>query len=134
MNAATKTKWAGVLGTVILILTTVQTFVTAPPLSVETAFRWGAILTYATLAATAWRQYLSPDISNTAAQATIWTAVIATVAGLLELIPAFDIPEALEQKIRWGITLAVAIFNSLSSRFLPSRARQELLQERKHQV
>lgn len=133
MNAATKTRWANILTAIASMLAIFQTFLTSPPFSTDQVFTMGAIVTYLTLVITTWKQYLSPEVSNTGGQVTIVIAIIATLTGILDLLNVFHMSDKTEQYIRWGITVAAAILNILSKQIFPSRSQKENMQDLKYE-
>lgn len=125
MNAATKSQIANVFTSLSLILVVLQTLIMTPPFTPHQVYVWGAILTYATLIVTTWKQYLSPDVSNVGSRITIWIAIGATVAGLLDFYSVIPLSENASQWVKWSITLAVAIINVLSKQLFPSEAQKD---------
>lgn len=121
MNAANKTRLANILTALVTIFALAQTFLTSPPFDPATIAVVTAILTYAVLAATTWKQYLSPEVSTTGAWFTFWTAVAATLTGLGDLFNVFHFTPHTAQLIKWAITSVVAIINVLSKQIFPSQ-------------
>ena len=131
MNAATKTRIANILTALASILAIFQTFLTSPPFSTQSVFVMGAVVTYATLLVTTWKQYLSPEISNAGGNVTIVIAIAATLTGLLDLFNVFTLSGHTEQMIKWGITVAVAILNILSKQIFPSQSMKDNMKDLK---
>lgn len=133
MNLANKTKWANVLTALASILAIGQTFLTSPPFTTETVATVGAVLVYLTLLATTWKQYLSPEVSNTGGQITIWIAVIATLTGLGDLLNIFHFSDHTSQYIKWGFTVLAAILSILSKQLFPSAVQKDKMADLKMQ-
>ena len=131
MNANSKIRWANILTAIASIIAIVQTFLTTPPFSTETVFTIGAVLTYVSLLATTWKQYLSPEVASTGTKVTIAIAIAATLAGLLDLLNVTHFSDQTEQYVRWGITVASAILNILSKQIFPSSEQKETMREAK---
>lgn len=124
LNAAQKLRLSNFLTAITSVILIFQTKLTHPPYDEHTVFFWGTILTYASLLSTTWKQYLSPDVSNTAGQVTLWIAAGATVAGLADLLPIIHLKPEWQQNARWWITVVVAIINVLSKQLFPSERQK----------
>ena len=133
MNASKKARWANILTSIVATIAIVQSAITNPPFSDATIFLLSSIFTYLALAGTAWKQYLSPDVSVTGQSVTIWIAVIATIAGLVDLLPAVNIPPATSQWIKWAISIIIMIINVLSKQIFPSEMQKEKMHDLKKQ-
>lgn len=134
MNSSLKTRWANILTTLVAIIAIVQGgMLTNPPFTNQAVLVLGAIFTYLTLAGTAWKQYLSPEVSNTGTKVTIWIAIIATIAGLADLLPIVHFPDTVVQWIKWGISISMMIINILSKQLFPSEMQKDKMHELKEQ-
>ena len=133
-NLAQRAKWTNILTAIATVVGVLQTTLTTPPFSVSVVFIFGAVLTYSILVLTAWKQFLSNDISDTGAHVTIIIAIIATVAGLVDLIPIFKVQPLVAQWIKWGISIVVLILNVLSKTLFPSIAQTAKMEELKTQI
>jgi hypothetical protein len=85
------------------------------------------------MAMTAWKQALSPEISNTALRLTIATAIAATIAGLGDLLNIVHISTSTAAYIKWGISIFVMIINILSKSLFPSDDQKDRVFEMKKQ-
>ncbi len=133
MNAATKLRLANIFTTLVMIIAIIQTFFTTPPFTPHAVYVWGAVLAYLAMALTTWKQYLSPEISNTGGQITLWIAVAATITGVLDLLNVFDWSADTEKWIKWGVTVVVAIINVLSKQLFPSQLQKDNVKQLKTQ-
>ena len=133
MNAAIKAKWSNILTAIVVILTTLQTFITEPPFTSSQVFPWGGILTIAVSLLTIWKQYLSPDVSATGAKVTLVIAIIATLTGVADLVNVLPIPATTGQYIKWGVSVLVAILNVLSKTIFPSYEQNKRMEDLKKQ-
>jgi hypothetical protein len=131
MNAATKTKIANLITAFVSIIAVVQTLLSNPPLTDGEIIVAGTILTYLNLALTAWKQYLSAEVSSTGVRVTIWIAVAATLTGLANVVNIFHFSDHTSQTIRWLITIAIAVVNILSKQLFPSDFQQDKNEELK---
>ncbi len=131
MNAAKKTRVANILTALATVFAVIQTFLTSPPFSPEMISVGTALLTYAVLISTTWKQYLSPEVTDTGVRITIWIAVVATLTGLLDLMHIVNFSPIVSQYIKWGITVAVAIINILSKQLFPSTLQKENMHDLK---
>ena len=132
MNKATKSRWANILTTIVAVIAIIQGgMLTNPPFTEKMVIVLGAIFTYLTLAGTAWKQYLSPDVSDTGAKVTIWIAVIATIAGLTDLLPFISLPETTTQWVKWAISISMMVINILSKQLFPSELQKDKMHELK---
>ncbi len=126
MNAATKLKWAARLSLIVAMLAALQFFVNENNFPAAVVAIAGPIIFYLVTTLTVWKQYLSPDVNNTGATVTIWFAVIASIAGIGDLIGdlsgAFHIPDKTAQYIRLGITIVVTLLNVFSNTIFPSQS------------
>ncbi len=121
MNKATEARLANIFTALVAVIAVIQgTFLTNPPLSDSTIYTWGAVFTYLAMGLTAWKQYLSPDVANKGVTVTIWVAIIASLAGLTDLLGIFHFNEHVAQTVKWGISLLVTILNVMSKQFFPS--------------
>lgn len=133
MNSAKKTRWANILTAIASILAIGQTFLTNPPFTPAVIATVSVIFVYATLLATTWKQYLSPEVSNTGAYVTIYIAAIATVTGLADLLNIFHFSAHTAQYIKWAITVLAAILSILSKQIFPSVIQKQKMGELKYQ-
>lgn len=133
MNLAIKTKWANVLTALASVIAIVQTFLTSPPFTPELITTLSIILTYAALLATTWKQYLSPEVSNTGGQVTIVIAIIATLTGAGDLIGIFHFSDHTGQYIKWGFTVLAAILSIVSKQLFPSIDQKDKMADLKLQ-
>lgn len=135
MTVLTREAGVKLLTIAVAVLTLLQLYVPQMPLiNKETAILVSAIFMYLATAFTAWKQYLSCDISTKKAlHSTLLIAIIATIGGLNELVNNFgerfiQINSILGQWIRFSLTAIVAMLNFLSKEIFPS---QELIIKRK---
>lgn len=133
MNSATKSRWANIFTALVAIFAIGQTLLMTPPFTPHQVYVWGLVLTVLSVAFTKWKQFLSPDVSGTGEKVTIWIAIAATIAGLLDLLPAFSLPVAVSQWIKWGVTVLMVILNILSKQLWASELQKEKMQELKQQ-
>lgn len=132
MNTATKARIANALTTVVAIVAIIQGgMLTNPPFTEKMIFVLGAVFTYITLAGTAWKQYLSPDVSSTGTKVTIGIAIVATLAGLADLLPIVNLPDTTVQWVKWGISISMMIINILSKQIFPSEMQKDKMYELK---
>ena len=133
MNAAIKAKTSNIITAVTAAAAILQTLIVNPPFSDRSVYVIGAILTYVVLVLTYVKQFLSPDVNAKAERFTIWTLVVASVAGLADLIGVFDLNEKTEAWIRWGISVVIALVNILSRTFFPSYEQNKRMEQLKQQ-
>lgn len=131
MNASSKLRWANILTALASIIAVVQTMLTSPPFTPEQVILWGTVFTYLTLAATSWKQYLSPEVSNTGAQVTLWMAVAITAGGLVDILGVFKFSDKTAMYVKWGITVLVAVINILSKQIFPSASQKSRVEDLK---
>ena len=131
MNAALKTRIANILTALAFVFATVQTFLTNPPFTAGTIAVVGAIMTYAVLLTTTWKQYLSPEVTNAGARVTLWIALAATLTGVLDMLNVIHFSAIASQYIKWGITVIVAIINILSKQIFPSDMQKDTMHDLK---
>lgn len=121
MNEALKTRWANILTAIVTTITIIQgSLLTNPPFTEHGIFVWGTIFTYLVMALTAWKQYLSPEVSKLGQNITFWVAAIATVAGLTDLVGLFHFNENIAQYVKLCISILVTIMNVVSKQLFPS--------------
>ena len=125
MNLSQKSKIANILTALTTVFVIAQTFLTTPPFTPDAIALWGAIFTYAVLVSTAWKQYLSPEVSNTAVKVTIYITIAATLTGLLSLVNIFHFSDQTSVTIKWVITSIVTLINILSKQLFPSQIQKE---------
>jgi hypothetical protein len=133
MNEASKSKWANLLTGIVAVIAFVQGIFTNPPFPSDTVEWATVIFMYLTLALTAWKQYLSPDVSNTGQQVTLWAAVAITIGGLVNFFDLVTFPEQTEAYIRWAISGIVAAINIWSKSIFPSQKQEQRMNELKYQ-
>lgn len=134
MNQAIKAKWANILTAIVSVVTVLQsTFLTNPPFSEQMIFTLGTVFTFVVLSGTAWKQYLSPDVSQTAVTVTVWYAVIATAVGIADLLGAFNLSPQAVQYIKWGISVLATILNITSKQLFPSDKQKDTMASLKYQ-
>ena len=131
MNAAQKTRIANILTALATVFALGQTFLTSPPFSPSAIAIGTALLTYAVLISTTWKQYLSPEVTNAGARVTIWIAAAATLTGILDLMNIIHFSAVVSQYIKWGITVTVAIMNILSKQLFPSDLQKDIMHDLK---
>lgn len=121
MNEALKTRWANILTAIVTTITIVQgSLLTNPPFTDEGIFVLGTIFTYLVMALTAWKQYLSPEVSKLGQNITFWVAAISTVAGLSDLVGLFHFNDHIAQYVKLCISILVTIMNVVSKQLFPS--------------
>lgn len=133
MNANTKTRVANILTALVSIFAIAQTSLTHPPFTETVVTVGGAILTYLVLTLTAWKQYLSPEISNNGATVTIWIAVAATITGVADLLGFFKVNEVTASYIKLGVSFLTMVINILSKQLFPSVSQVDNMRELKRQ-
>ncbi len=133
MNLAAKTKWTNILTAIATFIGIAQTSITNPPFPDATVFVAGAVLTYLMLISTTWKQYLSPDISNTGAHVTIVIAIVATLTGALDLLNVFHVSPITAQWVKWGVSILVLALNVLSKTIFPSESQVDKMKDLKLQ-
>ncbi len=132
MNASTKARWSNILTSLVAVIAIIQGgMLTNPPFTDKSVFVLGAIFTYLALAGTAWKQYLSPDVSKTGQKVTIWIAIVATIAGLTDLLPAVNFPDTVAQWVKWGISITIMVINVLSKQLFPSEMQKDKMHDLK---
>lgn len=133
MNQAAKLKLASLFTVIVTVLATAQgTFLTNPPFTENAIFVASTVITYLIMALTAWKQYLSPEISQAGIKVTLIAAIVATLAGLGDLVGIFKVSETTAQWIKWGISLVVMVLNIWSKGFFPSEFQKDKMAELKH--
>ena len=121
MNEAAKLRLASIFTTIVAILTSIQgAFLTSPPFTEQFIFTASAVITYVVMALTAWKQYLSPEISDAGIKTTLAVAIIATIAGIGDLLGVFNVSSSTSQWIKWGISVVVMVLNIFSKGLFPS--------------
>jgi hypothetical protein len=81
---------------------------------------------------TAWKQYLSPDVSNKGQTVTIWIVAITTIAGLSDLIGLVHLAAKTEEFVKFTISVLVMILNILSKTIFPSFDQKVKMSELKN--
>ena len=98
MNQASKLKLASLFTVIVTVLATAQgTFLTNPPFTENAIFVASTVITYLIMALTAWKQYLSPEISQAGIKVTLIAAIVATIAGVGDLVGIFKVSETTAQ-------------------------------------
>lgn len=121
MNSALKVRWANILTAIVAIITIVQGSLLAnSPLTPEAVSVVTIVLTYLAMALTAWKQYLSPEVSNKGQNTTIWVAIIATIAGLTDFVGVIHLNDKTADYIKWVLSIVVTVLNILSKQLFPS--------------
>ena len=133
MNAANKSKLANFFTALVAVIAVVQMRYTAPPYDIDTVFRMTTILTYLSLTFTVWKQYLSPEVNDVGQKVTFGIAIIATIGGLIDLVPAFKLPDTTSQTIKMIITSCVTVLNVLSKQLFPSQMQKDKMKDLKYQ-
>lgn len=110
------------LFTVLLVVfTTIQTAIPSFPIeSATTKAIIGAIFMFLVVGLTAWKQYLSVEIRNSAIWPTLFIALVATLQGLNDLIDAIPFSQSTSAWIRIGISTLAMIFSLVSKSLWPS--------------
>ena len=124
MNEAQKLKLANILTALASVFAIFQTFLTNPPFSEHQILLIGAIVAYLSLLTTAYKQYLSPEVSNAGTRVTLWVFVATALGGFVTLLTNFNLPDAVQQKVVWFLTVIIAIINILSKQIFPSNAQR----------
>lgn len=121
MNQASKARIANIFTAIVTILPLIQgTLLTKPPFTDHAIFVLSTVFTYLVMALTAWKQYLSPDVSKTGQNVTFWVAGIATIAGLTDLVGIAHFNDKTAQYVKLCISIAVMIMNVVSKQLFPS--------------
>ncbi|MES2428259.1 MAG: hypothetical protein V4560_14865 [Bacteroidota bacterium] len=132
MNAALKARWANIFTTLVAMITIFQTsLLPTAPFPEQSLIVIGIVATYLAMGLTAWKQYLSPDVNNTAVKMTVGIAIATTIAGLLELTPILNLSPKTEEYYKWGISLVVTAINILSKQLFPSFDQKQKMSELK---
>jgi hypothetical protein len=120
MTPETRIRYSNILTILASIIAVMQTMLSSAPLS-PVALLWAStLLTYSGIVTTAWKQVLSPNVSEKAFVVTVWIAAAATLGGVADLLKLFNLPEQTAQLIRWAITCGVTIINILSKQLFPN--------------
>lgn len=133
MNLATKAKIAGALTLLVTFVTVIQTSVTSPPFTAAAISIITGVCTYLALIGTTFKQYLSPDVSNTGAHVTIWVAIAATLTGFLDLMQWIHFSPIVSQYIKLGVSIVVMTLNILSKQIWPSELQKDKMADLKYQ-
>ena len=133
MNLAFRAKLTNILTAVATVIGILQTTLTSPPFTAAVILIGGVVFTYLMLLVTTWKQYVSTDITNTAAHITIGVAIAATLTGALVFLDVFHVSPANAQWIRWSVSIAVLILNVLSKTIFPSTLQQAKMKDLKLQ-
>lgn len=121
MLTAAKSKWVNLFTLLVLLLTTFQGLIPAMPLgNADSISLVSGIVLFLVSALTAWKQYLSVEISNKSLTPTIIVAIIATLGGLNNLFEVVHLSNSAGQWIRFGVTLATAFLNLASKTIWPT--------------
>lgn len=118
MSNTQRSKLAALFTLLVLLLTTFQGLIPALPVTNTTLI--SAVTLFLVSALTAWKQYVSNEISNASLRPTLFVAIIATLGGLNELLNVFTISGTAGQWIRFGITLITAFINLASKILWPT--------------
>lgn len=111
---------AKLLGVLVLFFTGVQGFVTIAPFQdAHTAVVVGAIFVYLGSACTIWQQFLSSKTDNVSIWPTAIVAVIATIAGVLDLLKVINIDPVTGQWIRFSVSVVTMLLGQISSVLWP---------------
>ncbi len=133
MNQATSLKLASFFTGIVAILTVIQPMLTTPPFGPNFIVTASAVITFVVMALTVWKQYLSPEVSNSATRITLIAAIIATLAGGLELAGVFNVAESTAVWIRWGVSIVTMVLNIYSKGLFPSQFQKDKMQELRQQ-
>ena len=133
MNTAIKARWANILTAVVTVIALIQGgMLTNPPFTDQAVIILGAVFTYLTLSLTAWKQYLSPDVSNTGTKVTLGIAIAVTLTAMVELLPHVSFSDTVVQWTKWGISIVVLIINVLSKQLFPSQLEKDKMADLRH--
>lgn len=123
------------LFTVLLVVfTTIQTGIPSYPIESPTVKAIvGAIFMFLVVGLTAWKQYLSVEIRNTAIWPTLIIALIATLQGLNDLIDAIPFSVTTSTWIKIGISTLAMIFSLISKSLWPS-PESKIIEKTKSQL
>lgn len=107
----------------VLVLTTAQGFVPSMPIDDPQTLKYisGGLL-FAVSVLTTWKQFALDEISNKSLIPTLIVAVVATLAGVLDLLGKLPVDAHTAQWLRFGITFITAILNISSKTFFPGTA------------
>lgn len=118
MSSTQRSTIAKLLTVVALLLVTFQGLIPAIPLQNTTLI--SAVVMFLVTAVTAWKQYLSDEISNAGIRPTLFVAIIATLGGLNELFNVIHFSGTTGQWIRFAITFITAFINVASKILWPT--------------
>ncbi len=133
MNLAVKTRWANIITAIVSALVLFQGYLTTPPFTPDNIATIGSIVAFLVLILTSLKQWLSPEVSDTAAKVTLWAVGIAFLSGILDLLDVFKLDAELDQRIRFWVSAAVMVINILSKTLFPSKEQQAKMEVLKHE-
>jgi hypothetical protein len=121
MSLTTRKQLSDLFTVLVLILTTFQGIIPTMPIpSPSSVTLVSAVVMFLVTGLTAWKQYLSVDISNAAMTSMLVVAVIATLGGLNDLFSVIHFGSTAGQWIRFSVTAVTMILNVLSKTLWPA--------------
>lgn len=121
MSSTSKKQLSDLFTLIVLVLTTFQGLIPAMPITNQgTITLISAVMMFLVTGFTAWKQYLSNEISNEAMGPTLFVALIATMGGLNDLFSLVPLGAVASQWIRFSITAITMILNLASKTIWPT--------------
>ena len=122
MNLAFKQKLAAIIRWIAAFVTIVQTVLTtAPPPANEYSLAIiTAALTLLVTSCTAFVNWLSPDISNTAARISTWVTLGIIVTAIADFTNVIHFNEAIAVWVKWGLSSLGLSLTMLGKQLFPS--------------
>lgn len=123
MNTIAKNaKISNALTVILLVLTTLQGFISNPPFTADEVNLYSPILLLGVAILGFLKNYFAPDVNSSAAK---WPLIILTAIGIFGALNQylFEIvqwSEATEQKLRLLLTAIIAILSALSKTLFPT--------------
>lgn len=122
----TKKTMLAIIAILVTILTVFQGMIpTISWVPAETLTIWGSITFIVVNILTVWKQYLSDAVAtNKAIKRTLIVALIATIAGLTDVLHWVHFPGHTGDIIRFVFTLAAMVLNLWSKQLFPSEEQK----------
>jgi hypothetical protein len=118
MAKSFRSKLVDIFTITVVFLTTFQGLIPTMPITdVSIIAVVSAVTMFLVSAITVWKQYISDEIANKALRPTIIVAILATIAGVMDLMKVIDFNHTAGQWIRFGFT-AVTMFLNLFSKLM----------------
>ena len=124
MNTIAKNaKISNALTVILLVLTTLQGFISNPPFTADEVNLYSPILLLGVAILGFLKNYFAPDVNGSAAK---WPLIILTAIGIFGalnqyLFEIINMGEGTEQKLRLLLTAIIAILSALSKTLFPTQ-------------